>query len=72
MRIERRKLSYNKLRNQVVTTLNSEFLREIGIEPDSHINIIYDGNLVVICSETNMDKDIEARVRVLKDTGSVG
>ena len=43
MRIERRKLSYNnKQRDQVVTTLNAEFLREIGIAPDIHVNLIYE------------------------------
>ena len=63
MRIERRKLSYNKSRDQVVTTLNAEFLREVGIEPDSHVNIIYEDihNLAVVCSEENLNHIIEVR-----------
>ena len=63
MRIERRKLSYNKQRAQVVTTLNAGFLRETGIEPSSHVNVIYDDiqKMVVICSEENLNCVIEAK-----------
>ena len=74
MRIERRKLSYNKQRDQVVTTLNAEFLREIGIQPDSHVNVIYDEydsyNIAVICSEEKLNHLMEARAmfgHLLKD-----
>jgi len=63
LRIERRKLSYNAQRDQVTTTLNVDFLREIGIEPNGHINIIYEDlhNIAVICSEENLNHVIEAR-----------
>ena len=72
IRIERRKLSHNKQRDQVVTTLNANFLREIGIEPDSHVNIIYEDlhSIAVICSEKNLNHVIEARTvmgHLLKD-----
>ena len=63
MRIERRKLSHNKQRDQVLTTLNADFLREIGIDPDSHVNIIYEDihNVAIICSEENIDNVIRRR-----------
>lgn len=72
MRIERRKLSHNKQRDQVVTTLNAEFLREIEIEPDNYVNIIYDDiyNIAIICSEKNLSRVIDMRAnlgRVLKE-----
>ena len=46
-----------------MTTLNAEFLREVGIEPDSHVNIIYEDihNLAVVCSEENLNHIIEVR-----------
>ena len=71
MRIERRKLSHNKQRDQVVTTLNAEFLREIGIEPNGHVNIIYEDNIAVICSEKNLSSVIETKAnigRILKES----
>ena len=63
MRIERRKLSHNKQRDQVLTTLNADFLREIGIDPDGHVNIIYEDihNVAIICSEENIDNVIRRR-----------
>lgn len=66
MKIERRKLSYNKQRDQVVTTLNAEFLREVGIDPDSHVNIIYEDihKVAVICGEENLNHVIETRTVV--------
>ncbi len=72
MKIERRKLSYNKQRDQVLTTLNASFLREIKIEPDSHVNIIYEDmhNIAVICSEENLSHVLETRAeigRILKE-----
>lgn len=72
MKIERRKLSYSQQRNQVVTTINPDFLREIAIEPDSQVNIIYDdtNNVVVMCSDQNLDHILDLRVKVdmlLKD-----
>ena len=72
MKIERRKLSYNKQRDQVVTTLNAEFLREIRIEPDSHVNVIYEDNhnITIICSEENLNHVVEMRAilgQLLKD-----
>ena len=72
MKIERRKLSHNKQRDQVVTTLNAEFLREIGIDPDSRVSVIYEDiyNIVVICSDENLSHILETRTnmcRILKD-----
>ena len=72
MRIERRKLSYNKQRDQVVTTLNAEFLREIGIAPDIHVNLIYEENhnITIICSEQNLNHVLEIKAilgQLLKD-----
>ena len=66
LKIERRKLSYNQQRNQVVTTINADFLREIEIEPDSQVNVIYDDshNTVVICSEENLNHVLDTRVKI--------
>lgn len=73
MKIERRKLSHNKQRDQVVTTLNAEFLREIGIDPNCRVNVIYEDiyNIAVICSDENLSRLLEIRThmgRILKDT----
>lgn len=72
MKIERRKLSHNKQRDQVVTTLNAEFLREIEIDPNSRVNVIYDDiqGIAVICSEENLNHVLDTRsniCRLLKD-----
>lgn len=72
MKIERRKLSHNKQRDQVVTTLNAEFLREIEIDPNSRVNVIYDDiqGIAVICPEENLNRVLDTRssiCRLLKD-----
>lgn len=66
--IERRKLSHNKQRDQVQTTLNTGFLHRIGIEPGSYVNMIYDDtyNIVIICSEENLSHVLD-RFFLLKD-----
>lgn len=68
MEIERRKLSHNKQRDQVVTTLNAEFLRDIGIDPNSKVYVIYEDSykVVLTCSEENLNNILEID-RLLKD-----
>lgn len=66
MKIERRKLSFSQQRNQVVTTINPDFLREIAIEPDSQVNMIYDDmhKIVVLCTDENLNHVLDTRAKI--------
>lgn len=67
MKIERRKLTLNKNRKQVLTSLNYNFIKDSGFDPDGYVNILYRNDTVILVKEENVDKLINFQADMQKN-----